>query len=270
MKRLLNLLFLAPLLAQAASLTPFEYWAVDSVGNPVTNTITIEPWPATNAIVGVGTNVVAAVARTYTPTTNGYISGVLAPNTYRLTVSGFNRGVTFGISESASTQNLAQVAGFPVVAFKNFTIAQFSDAGTAAYSNTASFFLSSLAGTAAYSNATAFTLRSYAGVIAAAGFTPATNSFAGITGALGYTPPTNTSAALVAVLGFTPATNSESGIVGALGYTPAAATLAGMTNALGYFPATNVVGLSTNVLVSDGTNAFKLNFTNGILGGIST
>ena len=143
--------------SKAAVTTPFIAYTTDIIGSVSTNTVTIEAWANTNTITGVSTNLVINFAKTYTPaSSNGYFAGYLAPGNYRLTVDGLSRGVVFGIPSSSSTQNLAQLAGVPVYAYMNFTLAQFSDAGTAAYSNASAFFLSSLAGTAAYSNAAAF------------------------------------------------------------------------------------------------------------------
>lgn len=159
----------------AGPLTPFELWLLDSTGNPMTNRVTIESWPPqSNSIVGLNTNLITGLAKTFDPTTNGYVFGYLLPNNYRLTIYGIERGATFGIPSSTSTQNLASLSGIPIVTFLNFTVAQLSDAGTASYSN-----------------ATAFALRSYTGVTSALGITPATNSHAGIASALGYTPATN-------------------------------------------------------------------------------
>ena len=141
----------------AAVTTPFIAYTTDIIGSVSTNTVTIEAWANTNTITGVSTNLVLNFAKTYTPaSSNGYFAGYLAPGNYRLTVDGLSRGVVFGMPSSSSTQNLAQLAGVPVYAYMNFTLAQFSDAGSAAYSNASAFFLSALAGTAAYSNAAAF------------------------------------------------------------------------------------------------------------------
>jgi hypothetical protein len=201
MKKILSLLLLSAGLAGAQ--TPFEYRGVDFTGTPLTNAITIEPWPNTNAIIGYDTNIVAGLARTYTPNTNGYVSGTLMPNNYRMTVAGFARGISFGIIDSTNTQNLAAVANIPTTLLYNWTVAQLSDAGTAAYSNTAAFFLASSAGTAAYSNAAAFIT----------------------TAQIGTAAYSNTAAFALS-------------------------------------------GITTNIWVSDGTNAFTLNFTNGSLQGI--
>jgi hypothetical protein len=150
----------------AIQLTPFVYYGVDSTGAALTNAITIEAWPQTNTITGVSTNLVISLGHTYTPDTNGYVSNNIAPGNYRLTIAGVSRGMTFSIAATNATQNLAQVAGVPVVTFLNFSLAQFSDAGTAAYSNSTAFLPASLtnwtvaaitnAGTAAYSNSAAF------------------------------------------------------------------------------------------------------------------
>lgn len=160
MKRLIYFLAALVLTSAPASgqvLTPFIAYTRDLVGSVKSNTVTIEAWNYTNTITGVSTNLVLNYAATFTPRpSDGFFAGYLAPGNYRLTVDGLSRGIVFGMPSSSSTQNLAQLAGVPVYAFMNFTIAQFSDAGTAAYSNAASFFLSSAAGTAAYSNAAAF------------------------------------------------------------------------------------------------------------------
>lgn len=130
--------------ARAAILTPFIAYTTDLIGDTTTNTVTIQAWASTNSITGVSTNLVLNFFRYYYPTNPaGYFAGYLAPGNYKLTVAGIDRGVVFGISASASTQNLAQLAGVPIYSFQNFTLAQFSDVGTAAYSNTAAFLLSS-------------------------------------------------------------------------------------------------------------------------------
>jgi hypothetical protein len=198
-------LFASSFAALGGAVYPWVYYGQDLDGAPLTNAITIEAWPQTNTIVGVSTNLVASFSKTYYPTNPaGYYSNNLAPGNYRLTIYGQTRGVTFGIVAASTNQNLAQVAGVPAPQFMNFTLAQFSDVGSAAYSN-----------------ATAFVLRSYSGVSNAVGFVLTTNSTAGITGALGYTPATNTYAGISNSVGFKLATNSTPGIISALGYTPA-------------------------------------------------
>ena len=142
----------------SATTNYFVYYGTDQNGSPLTNQITIDS-TGTNGIVAVGTNIVAGFSRTYTPDANGKVSGYLATGNYRLSIDGAMRSVNFGIVTSTSTQNLAQVAGIPVPQFMNFTIAQFSDAGTAARSN-----------------ANQFATNSYAGISAGLGFYPATNS----------------------------------------------------------------------------------------------
>ena len=166
--------------AFSAYLQPWVYYGIDQTGAPLTNAITISSWPATNQIVGLGTNIVGSVAYTYTPNTNGYVSNSIAPGNYRLQISGYTGGVPFGIVSNASPQNLSQVANLPVVTFLNFTLAQFSDAGTMAYESTNNW-----------------ARNSYWGATNALHFAPATNSpatntlvyvsaVAGITNASGY------------------------------------------------------------------------------------
>ena len=85
------------------------------------------------------TNIVAAgFVKSYTPS-GGMVSNVLMPGCYKLYIAALDRATTFCITESTNVQNLAQLAGFPVPLFLNFTLAQFSDAGTLAYTNTADF-----------------------------------------------------------------------------------------------------------------------------------
>lgn len=142
MKKLLLLASIGfPLLARSAGvLTPFIAYTTDLVGDVTTNTVTIQAWAQTNAITGVSTNLVLNFTRSYYPTNPaGFFSGYLAPGNYKLNVEGIDRGVVFGISASASTQNLAQLAGIPVYAFQNFTLAQFSDVGSIAYSNASTY-----------------------------------------------------------------------------------------------------------------------------------
>lgn len=119
--------------------TPFVFYTVDLAGEPTNAPVVIKGFSGTNEIVGVGTNIVlAGFQRTYIPV-SGVVTGALMPGNYRLSVPLLNRAVTFGITESTNVQNLAQLAGFPVVQFMNFTVAQFSDAGTMAYTNAAEF-----------------------------------------------------------------------------------------------------------------------------------
>jgi hypothetical protein len=126
--------------ACAATPTAFEYYSVDLTGAVLTNAITIKGWAGTNEIVGLSTNVIAAgFSKTYSPNTNGYVSGNIMPGNYKLTISGLDRSVAFGIAYSTNVQNIAQLAGFPVVTFQNFTLAQFSDAGTLGYTNADEF-----------------------------------------------------------------------------------------------------------------------------------
>lgn len=218
---------------------PWIYRGTDLDGTALTNDITIEAWPQTNAITAVITNLVASFSKTYSPTNPaGYYSNNLAPGNYRLTIYGQTRGVTFTIVSNSGTLNLAQVSGAPVPLFMNFTIAQFSDAGTASYSNSTAFALRSFAGVVAALGYTPPT-NSYTGLTNAMAVIPATNSNSGIVAALGYTPPTNSYTGLTNAMGVIPATNSNSGIVAALGYTPPTNSYTGLTNAMAMVPATN-------------------------------
>lgn len=257
MKKLFLLLLAGlPALAQ----TPFEFRGVYLDGTPITNTITIAPWPSTNYMVGVGTNMVLYRAQTYTPDTNGYFTNSLMAGNYRLTAAGLTYGFTFGIPDTNTLQNLAQLAGTPVVTFMNFTIAQFSDAGSAAYSNATAFLWAGRtnwnvaeitnAGSAAYSNTAAFLWAGFtnwmvsqvtnAGSAAYSNANVfATNNTAGITGALGYTPPTNTAA----------------GITGSLGYTPPTNLYALPHNNAGYATNNGLLWISTNLASGSAPNA---------------
>jgi hypothetical protein len=129
---ILAAIFLLPSSIPAANSYPFVYYGLNSDGSPLTNKITISG-SITAPIVGVGSNIVVSFARDYQPDTNGYASNSLAPGNYRLYVEGVSHSVTFGFVSNSAPQNLAQVAGFPVIQFLNFTLAQFSDAGSAAY-----------------------------------------------------------------------------------------------------------------------------------------
>jgi len=278
MKKLLSIaLAIVPWLAGAA--TPFEFRGVYQDGTPVTNTITIAPWPATNYIIAVGTNMVLYQSQNFTPDTNGYVSGSLMAGNYKLTAAGLSYGMTFGIVDTNTTQNLAQVSGVPVVTFMNFTIAQFTDAGSAAYSNHSVFASNSPTGIKAALQYTPAT-NSNAGIVGALlytpltntalavtnaiGYVPATNSTAGITTALGYTPLTNTALAVTNAIGYVPATNSTAGIVAALGYTPLTNTALAVTNAIGYVPATNSAAGITSALgytpLSHNTTGYATNY----------
>jgi hypothetical protein len=252
MKNIIRLLLGCSLLNSglAVTLTPFVYYGIDSAGNPLTNAITIEPWPATNAIIGLSTNVVVSSARSFTPNTNGYVSGNLAANNYRLTVAGYARGITFGMVSSTNTQNLAQLATFPVVVYQNFTLAQFTDAGTAAYSNATAFFLASAAGTAAYSNATAFVLLSAIGTAAYSN----TTAFV-LSNAIGTAAYSNTSAFVLSnAIGTAAYSNTSafvlSNAIGTAAYSNASAFV--LSNAIGTAAYSNTSafllsgGLATN------------------------
>lgn len=162
MKKLLSIsafcFLLSALPARAAAPTPFIAWTTDLVGENRTNAITIEAWTQTNTITGVSTNLVLNFSKTYYPTNPaGFFTGVLQPGNYRLTVEGLSRGIVFGMPSSSSTQNLAQLAGVPVYAFMNFTLAQFADAGTMAREATNTFLRVSDAGTMAYRSTNDFT-----------------------------------------------------------------------------------------------------------------
>lgn len=162
-------------LIAAGAPTPFVGYSVDSTGAPDTNAITIIAWPDTNAVVGVSTNLVWGTAHTYYPAaSNGYFAGYLLPNIYKMSSADISQAVLFGIIATNTTQNLAQVTGFPVPTFMNFTLAQFSDVGTAAYSNTI-----------------AFVLNSYRDMTNSLAVVPATNTYSGITSALSFPPATN-------------------------------------------------------------------------------
>ena len=158
-------LLMAGLFAAAAvralPVYPVNAWFSDPFGNPQSNVVaTITAWPDTNSIVGVGSNLVLGVSSlTFTSSPAGLISNSLAVGNYRMTIAGYTRGVPFGIVSNGAVQNLSQVAGVPVPQFQNFTLNQFSDAGTMARESTNSWVRSS-----------------YAGITNALGFAPATNA----------------------------------------------------------------------------------------------
>jgi len=101
--------------ANAGQLTPVVAYVADSQGNPsVGTTVTITAWPPTNAITGVGTNLVANLAITDTTTSTGFISNNLAPGNYRMQIAGFTHGITFGVVSNGTALNMAQLANVPV------------------------------------------------------------------------------------------------------------------------------------------------------------
>lgn len=183
--------------ARAANPTSFIYYSLDEVGSPRTNVITISPWPDTNTILGFGTNGIYYRARSYTPDTNGLISGAQMPNHYRLNISGVTRGVEFDLPETNTTVNLAELSGYPVVISRNFQVAQILDGGTLAYTN-ASDFLTHLtalwlASDNTFSNAVAnYFLGNPQGYVRAAG----TNSLTGSNNFTGVATMTNAANAL--------------------------------------------------------------------------
>ena len=163
---------------------------------------------------------------TFTSSVTGLISNNLAPGNYRAVVDGFTQGIPFGIVSNNAVQNLAQVAGVPAPVFMNFTLAQFSDAGTMAYESTNNW-----------------TRNSYAGVTNALHFLPATNGGAVAYSQLPYTPATNSYAGLTNALGFMPATNR-----------PATNTLIYITGITGI---TNASGYVTNFSLTYATNTIN-------------
>ena len=230
-----------PLPSSAAYLQPWVYYGVDQTGLPLTNALTISAWPATNQIVGLGTNIVGNVAHTYTPDTNGYVSNNIAPGNYRLQIAGYTGGVPFGIVSNSSPQNLSQVANLPVVTFLNFTLAQFRDAGTMAWEGTNTFARKTYLDV---SNAVAFVLATNGGPLAYSQlpFTPPTNSYSALTNVLGFVPATNLASIAAGQLPFAAATNNP-----ATNTIVFVSAVAGITNGSGYI--TNLtVTLSTNTI----------------------
>jgi len=198
------LFMVAALPSAAAYLQPFVYYGIDQGGSPLTNLITIQA-VGTNTITAYSTFIVASVPKTYQPDVNGYVSNNIALGNYILTISNYYYSVPFSISSNAAPQNISQVAGIPVTTFMNFTLAQFSDAGTMARESTNNWTRSGAA--LAYSQ-------------------------------LPFTPPTNTPAGLVAVLGFQPATNNAATntviyISGLTTFTNAAGAVTNVTFTLG-------------------------------------
>lgn len=242
--------------ADAGQLTPVVAWLTDSQGNAYgagTN-VTITAWPATNIISGVGTNLVANLPIIDVTGTSGRISNNLAPGNYRMQIAGFPRGITFGVVSNGAALNVAQLAGIPVPEFMNFSIAQFSDAGTMAYQSTNNWTANSYLGV---SNALGFVIATNGGPVAIAQlpYTPPTNTYSALTNVLGYVPATNGGPIAIAQLPYLPATNSYTGISNAVGfviatnggpvaiaqlpYTPPTNTYSALTNVLGFIPATN-------------------------------
>lgn len=239
MKKFCSILILAlglGLEARALSTYPFVMYLADQFGRPVTNTsVTISAWPPTNSITAVGTNFVLSTSSiTFTSSVTGLISNNLAPGNYRAVVNGFAQGITFGIVSNNAVQNLAQVAGVPAPLFMNFTLAQFSDAGTMAYEST-----------------NTWTRNNYAGVTNALHFVPATNAGTLAYSQLPYTPATNSYPGLTNALGFVPATNAGTLAYSQLPYTPPTNSFAGLTNVLHYVPATNNPATNTIIYLSN-------------------
>lgn len=239
-------LFAFSLSAFCGVLTPVVGYITDSQGNPYVGTnLTITAWPPTNAITGVTTNLVANLAITDTTGAGGFFSNNLAPGTYRLLIPGFTHGVIFGVVSNSTAINVAQVAGVPVTEFMNFTLAQFSDAGTMAYQSTNNWVANNYS---AVSNAVQFAIATNGGPVAIS--------------QLPYTPPTNSYVALTNILGFIPATNGGPVGVAQLPYTPPTNTYAALTNILGFVPATNGGPVSTSQLpYQPATNNAAINNT---------
>ena len=246
----------------AAQLNPFVAYLIDSQGNKLTNiTGTISAWPPTNYIVGVGTNLVLNNPSTpiqVTTDTNGFMSNNLTAGNYRLQFAGFSHGVTFGIVNSTNVQNLAQVGGMPVVEFANFTLAQFSDAGSMAYQNTQNWVTNTQQGvsnalgympTATNFNVITnllgglFVPNNSNGVVSALGIVPAAKGYAGITNELHFAPLTNTAAGVIGTLGYIPAASNYTCITNLLGGPPlfsnATVFISAFTNIFGFYPQGN-------------------------------
>ena len=256
--------------ATAGQLTPVVAYLTDSQGNPYgsgTN-VTITAWPATNIITGVGTNLVANLAIIDVTSAGGEISNNLAPGNYRMQIAGFPRGITFGVVSNGTALNVAQLAGVPVTEFMNFTIAQFSDAGTMARENTNNWTRNNYF---SVSNAVGFDMATNGGPVAVSQlpYTPATNSYGGISNAVGFDMATNGGPIAVSQLPYTPATNSYAGISNAVGFDMATNGGPVAVTQLPYLPATNGGAisnyqLSTNVLTTFGNGGYFI-CTNGPL-----
>jgi hypothetical protein len=145
---------------------PFLYYGIDQFGFPVTNAVTIEAWPPTNAITANNTNLVISVAHTFVPDANGFFSNNIAVGNYRLQVAGFTPGAPFSILSNAAPVIISQTANVPVTTFLNFTLAQFSDAGTMAYRSTNDFALVANIGSIARRGSNDFALATTVGPMA--------------------------------------------------------------------------------------------------------
>jgi len=268
---LLNFAFLILNSAFAGYLQPTVAYITDSQGNPmVGSNVVITAWPPANAITGVGTNLIANVTLSETTGAGGFISNSLAVGNYRLQIAGYPHGVMFGVYSNAAAINISQVGSEPVPVYQNFSIKQFSDAGTMAGRSTNDFIPASYT---AVSNAVAFNLATNGGPLnyAQLPWTPPTNTPASILFDLQYTPPTNTTAGIDWALGYVPLTNTYAAVSNAVGfviatnggpvaysqlpYTPPTNTYAGISNVLHFVLATNgaaiaATQLQTNVLVS--------------------
>jgi hypothetical protein len=255
----------------AGVVTPVVAYLTDSQGNPYgagTN-VTITAWPATNVISGVGTNLVANLPIVDVTSAGGEISNNLAPGNYRMQIAGFPRGITFGVVSNGTALNVSQLAGVPVPEFLNFTIAQFSDAGTMARESTNNWTRNSYV---AVSNAVGFVIATNGGPVAVSQlpYTPATNSYAGVSNAVGFVIATNGGPVAVAQLPYVPATNSYAGVSNAVGFVIATNGGPVAVTQLPYLPATNGGSisnyqLSTNVLTSFGFGPVSFTTNYGVM-----
>ncbi len=112
MKKLIGLIGLAALTAGAQMAPQFysanDFLSLSSSGQPLTNAITLQPWPATSATTIQGLNFVVGPAQTLTPV-NGTNWFYLYPNYYRITWAGLPYAATFAVLPGAADQtNIAE------------------------------------------------------------------------------------------------------------------------------------------------------------------
>lgn len=108
------LLLVAMPLVTRAQLVPQIYSANDflsmsSTGQPLTNAITLQPWPPTTATTIAGLNFVAGPPQTLTPA-NGTNFFYLYPNYYRMTWAGLPYATTFAVLPGTNVMNIASEA----------------------------------------------------------------------------------------------------------------------------------------------------------------
>jgi len=108
----IGILMMTVVMAVRAQLAPQIYSANDflsisTAGQPLTNAITIQPWPPTTATTISGLNFIVGTPQTLTPV-NGTNIFYLYPNYYRITWAGLPYAATFAVLPGAA--NLTNVA----------------------------------------------------------------------------------------------------------------------------------------------------------------